>query len=85
MMMMIDGANFIFPSVLLLSRVVFFFFLLLSALEEEYRHLTQVEVDEVSRLVGYVAAVVASDDAVPRGVVLLVEFFLYVRGNVLVV
>uniref|UniRef100_A0AAY4B541 Uncharacterized protein n=1 Tax=Denticeps clupeoides TaxID=299321 RepID=A0AAY4B541_9TELE len=41
-------------------------------------HLAQVEVDEVLRLVGDVAAEVAAHDAVPRRVVLLVELL---RGD----
>jgi len=45
--------------------------------------LTQVEVDEVLGLVGDVTAEVASDDAMPRRVVLFVEFFLDVGGDVL--
>lgn len=42
-------------------------------LEEQDGHLAQVEVNEVLRLVGDVAAEVPSDDAVPGGVVLLVK------------
>lgn len=42
--------------------------------EQEDGHLTQVEVDEVLRLVGDVAAEVSSHDAVPCRVVLLVKF-----------
>lgn len=55
----------------------------LAALEEQYRHLAQVEVDEVARLVRHVRAEVAADDAVPCGVVFLVELFLDVGGDVL--
>ena len=42
-------------------------------LEEQDGHLAQVEVNEVLRLVGDVAAEVPPDDAVPGGVVLLVK------------
>jgi len=55
----------------------------LSTLEEENGHLPQIEVDEVPRLVGDVGAEVAAHDAMPGGVVLLVELLLDVRGNVL--
>uniref|UniRef100_A0A7N5P8N8 Dynein light chain n=1 Tax=Ailuropoda melanoleuca TaxID=9646 RepID=A0A7N5P8N8_AILME len=46
-------------------------------------HLTQVEVDEVLCLVRYVAAEIPAHDAMPGGVVFLVEFLFDVRGNVL--
>jgi len=45
--------------------------------------LTEVEVDEVLRLVCHVAAKVASNDAVPCRVVLLVKLLLDVRSDVL--
>jgi hypothetical protein len=56
---------------------------LLPGLEEEDRDLAEVEVDEVLRLVGDIAAEVSANDAVPRGVVLLVELLLDVGGDVL--
>jgi len=55
----------------------------LSALEEEDGDLAQIEVDEMFRLVGYVGTEVSSNDAMPGWVVLLVELFLDVGGNVL--
>lgn len=55
----------------------------LTALEKQYCHLTQVEVDEVARLVGHVRSEIASHDAVPRRIVLLVELLLYIRRYVL--
>jgi len=54
-----------------------------SRLEKKDGDLTQVEVDEVLRLVGDVAAEVAPDDAMPRRVVLFVELFLDVSRDVL--
>lgn len=55
----------------------------LSALKEQNRHLAQVEVDKMARLVRHVRAKVTPDDAMPCGIVLLVELLLDVRGNIL--
>merc|ERR1719152_445877 len=52
-------------------------------LKEEDRHLAEVEVDEVLRLVGHVRAEVAPDDRVPGRVVLLVELLLDEGGDIL--
>merc|ERR1719436_490208 len=52
-------------------------------LEEQDRRLAEVEVDEVFRLVGDVRAEVPADDAMPRGVVLLVELLFDERRDVL--
>ena len=54
-----------------------------AGLEEEDRDLAQVEVDEVLGLVGDVGAEVPAHDGVPGGVVLLVELFLDIGGDVL--
>jgi len=55
----------------------------LSALEEQNGDLAQVEVDEMPGLVGDVRAEVPAHDAMPSGVVLLVELFLDVRRDIL--
>ena len=55
----------------------------LSRLEKQNGDLAQIEIDKVLRLVRDVTAEVAADDAVPRGVVLLVELLLDVGSNVL--
>lgn len=52
-------------------------------LEKQDGHLAQVEVNEMLRLVSDVAAEVPANDAVPGGVVLLVELLLDVGCNVL--
>ena len=54
-----------------------------SGLEEEDSDLTKVEVDEVLGLVGHVRAEVTADNAVPGGVVLLVEFLLDEGSDIL--
>ncbi|GMR42062.1 hypothetical protein PMAYCL1PPCAC_12257, partial [Pristionchus mayeri] len=55
----------------------------LSTLEEKNGDLSEIEVDEVLRLMGHVTAEVAADDAMPGWVVLLVEFLLDVGSDVL--
>lgn len=60
-----------------------FFFSVLTALEEQHGNLTQVEVQEAMRVVCHEAAEVATDDAVPGGLVLLVELLLDVSGDIL--
>lgn len=45
--------------------------------------MSEIEVDEVARLVGHVRAEVAAHDAMPCGVVFLVELFLDEGSNVL--
>jgi len=54
-----------------------------AALEEQNGHLAQVEVYEVARLVGHIRSEIATYDAVPGGIVLLVELLLDIGGNVL--
>jgi len=56
---------------------------ILSTLEQEDGHLSQVEVDEMSRLVSHITPKVAPNNTVPSGVVLLVELLLDERRNVL--
>lgn len=55
----------------------------LTALEQQDGHLSQVEVDEVARLVSHVGAEVAANDAMPGRVVLFVELLLDVCSDVL--
>ena len=54
-----------------------------AGLEKEDGDLTKVEVDEVLGLVGNVGTEVTAYDAMPGGVVLLVEFLLDESGNIL--
>ena len=51
--------------------------------EKQDRDLTEVEVDEMLGLMGHVGTEVTAHNAVPRGVVLLVELLLDECGNVL--
>jgi len=55
----------------------------LARLEEKNCHLSEVEVDEMLRLMRHVGSEVATDDAMPSGIVLFVEFLLDVSGDVL--
>uniref|UniRef100_A0A3Q2WUG8 Uncharacterized protein n=1 Tax=Haplochromis burtoni TaxID=8153 RepID=A0A3Q2WUG8_HAPBU len=50
--------------------------MLLTRLEQQNSHLTQVEVDEMLRLMCHIAAKVPPNNAVPCGVVLLVKLLL---------
>lgn len=54
----------------------------LAGLEEENGYLAKVKVDEVLGLVGDVAAKVATNNAMPGGVILFVKLLLDVSGNV---
>merc|ERR1712038_1946175 len=54
----------------------------LSRLEQQDGHLTHVEIDEVFRLVSDVRSEVAAHAAVPRRVVLFVEFLLDVSSYI---
>jgi len=49
----------------------------LSALEQKNCDLTKIEVYEVTSLMGDVASEVPADNAMPCGIVLLIEFLLY--------
>jgi len=55
----------------------------LTRLEKQHGNLAEVEIDEMFGLVGHVRTKVASNNAMPRGVMLLVELLLDVGGNVL--
>ena len=52
-------------------------------LEEQHCHLPHVEVDEMLGLMGDIRAEVAAHNAVPGGIVLLVELLLDVGGDIL--
>ena len=54
-----------------------------AGLEQQHGHLPHVEVDEVLGLMGHVRSKVTAYNAVPSGVVLLVELFFNVGGDVL--
>jgi hypothetical protein len=54
-----------------------------AGLEKEDSNLTEIEVDEVLGLVGHIWAEVTADNAMPGGVVLLVEFLLDESCNIL--
>lgn len=55
----------------------------LPALKEENSYLTKVEIDKMSCFVRYIATEITSYNAMPRWVVLFIEFFLDKRCNVL--
>jgi len=55
----------------------------LSTLEQKNCNLAEIEVNEVTSLVGHVASEISSNDAMPCGVILFVEFLLYECSNVL--
>ena len=55
----------------------------LSTFKEEDGYLAQVKVNEMSCLVRHIAAKIASNDTVPRGVVFLIKFLFDVCGDVL--
>ena len=63
-------------------EVTIFFIFILAALEEKNGDLAKVEVDKMAGLVCDVGAEVSADDAMPGGVILLIEFFLDVGGDV---
>ena len=54
-----------------------------AGLEEQDSDLTEVEVDEMLGLMGHVGTEVAAHNAMPRGVVLLVELLLDEGGDIL--
>ena len=53
-----------------------------SRLEQQNGYLPQVEIDKMLCFVCHVRSKVSSDDAVPRWIILFVEFLLNVRGDV---
>jgi len=74
---------FSFSSLCLYFVMRLFWEWLLTALEEQNGNLAQVEVDEVTCFVCHIRSKVASNDAMPSRIVLLVEFLFDVGGNVL--
>ena len=63
--------------------MVIYDFVSLARLEEENRHLPQVEIDEVSSFMCDIRAKVSAHYAMPCWVVLFVELFLDVCSNIL--
>jgi len=47
-----------------------------ATLEDQDRHLSEIKINEMLRLVCHVRPKVAPDDAMPCGIELLIEFFL---------
>ena len=60
-------------------------FLWLTRFKEEDRNLSKIEINEMLRLVRHIGSKIAADDAMPGGVVLLVEFLLDVGRDILFV
>jgi hypothetical protein len=55
----------------------------LSALKEENGYLSKIEIDKMSCFMRHVTAKITSYDAMPRWIVLLIEFFLDKCRNIL--
>ena len=60
--------------------VNFIFFL--ARFEQQNSHLSKIEVDKMFGFMGDIASEIPANDTVPRGVVLFIEFFLDISGNV---
>jgi len=57
--------------------------IILSRLKQQYCYLSQIKVNEMLRFMRDVAPEISAADAMPSGIVFLVELFLNVSSNVL--
>lgn len=56
---------------------------LLAALEQQYRHLSEIEIDEMTCFMCNVRSEIPTNDTMPCRIVFLVKFLLDICGNIL--